>query len=501
MSPTTASPRTARLDRILSELEQLEQEQRMRDAARMVLLSRALACAVTDDGADGGELPYRSLRAELATALQRSEHVVEGELDAAERIISGYPTTHEALGAGEITADHARVISEAGGIIGPVSVSAADVDPAAPLSEEDLADPFPSAQVVAVRRARYEAAVLDFAREETAHRLRPIARRLAAQWSQASLTQLHREAARLRRVRVVEREDGMSDVIAHIPTLTAQAIRDRLDRITRELMRGPALETETLSPPDLGGDETAGSASAGSQPRSRDAVRADALCELLLRGDPPGLGTAPPGAAIHAHVQLIVPAGGDPAASGGAAAGSTPSPPCELVGAGPIDPRTAADAASRTRVWDRVTVNPVNGNVLRVDRYRPSAKQRRVLRARDLHCRFPGCTVPVARCDLDHTIDAALGGPTSTDNLAALCRGHHTLKHHGGWSASQDDQGVLGWRSPTGRTHTDRPPSRVRFRTASPTPPQAKASSPPRTTASSTPRTTAPPPGREPRGP
>ncbi|PRC45407.1 HNH endonuclease, partial [Mycobacterium sp. ITM-2017-0098] len=49
--------------------------------------------------------------------------------------------------------------------------------------------------------------------------------------------------------------------------------------------------------------------------------------------------------------------------------------------------------------------------------YRPSAALARYIRCRDLTCRFPGCTVPAARCDIDHTEpfnhdDPASGGLT-----------------------------------------------------------------------------------------
>ena len=105
-----------------------------------------------------------------------------------------------------------------------------------------------------------------------------------------------------------------------------------------------------------------------------------------------------------------------------------------------------------------------SGTVLSVDRYRPTPEMKRMLSARDLHCRAPGCGVPAHRCDIDHTVDAALGGKTSTDNLAHLCRGHHTLKHHSDWQVEQLANGVMKWTSPSGRDHFDRPPSRVRFR-------------------------------------
>jgi len=69
------------------------------------------------------------------------------------------------------------------------------------------------------------------------------------------------------------------------------------------------------------------------------------------------------------------------------------------------------------------------GGVLAVDRYRPGKDLKRFLHARDEHCRFPGCRMPVWRCDIDHTVDAALGGATCECNLEDLCQGHHTLKH------------------------------------------------------------------------
>lgn len=119
-----------------------------------------------------------------------------------------------------------------------------------------------------------------------------------------------------------------------------------------------------------------------------------------------------------------------------------------------------------SRAWERVSVDDA-GRVIAVDRYRPSAEMTRLLIARDLHCRATGCRVPAIRCDADHTVDAALGGPTSTTNLAHLCRGHHTVKHHTDWDVAQEPGGVVKWTSPTGREYRDKPPSRVRFRRTS----------------------------------
>ena len=78
---------------------------------------------------------------------------------------------------------------------------------------------------------------------------------------------------------------------------------------------------------------------------------------------------------------------------------------------------------------------------------------------RDRTCVFPWCTRPARRCDIDHIIefdhDAAAEdrpqpGPTTTSNLAALCRYHHRLKTHTAWTYRMIAPGVFEWTSPHG---------------------------------------------------
>jgi hypothetical protein len=86
---------------------------------------------------------------------------------------------------------------------------------------------------------------------------------------------------------------------------------------------------------------------------------------------------------------------------------------------------------------------------------------------RDRTCVFPNCTRPARGCDVDHLVpydhDAdAEGrpqpGPTTTDNLACLCRFHHRLKTHSPWRYEMTAPGVFEWTSPHGlryrRDHT-----------------------------------------------
>ncbi len=61
---------------------------------------------------------------------------------------------------------------------------------------------------------------------------------------------------------------------------------------------------------------------------------------------------------------------------------------------------------------------------------------RRAVAARDRHCVFPGCDRPERWCDAHHIQHWADGGSTAVDNLALLCRHHHTVVHEGGFGMS-----------------------------------------------------------------
>jgi hypothetical protein len=72
---------------------------------------------------------------------------------------------------------------------------------------------------------------------------------------------------------------------------------------------------------------------------------------------------------------------------------------------------------------------------------------------RDHTCVFPGCTRPARRCDKDHRVPYDQGGATCSCNIAPLCRGHHRLKTHGGWTYQLLQPGTYLWRSPHGYTY------------------------------------------------
>jgi hypothetical protein len=88
--------------------------------------------------------------------------------------------------------------------------------------------------------------------------------------------------------------------------------------------------------------------------------------------------------------------------------------------------------------------------------YRPSKKITRMVHLRDGTCRFPGCSRPAKRTEIDHVVPWP-HGPTQVSNLHCLCKHHHRAKHEAGWRLSMTPAGVCTWTSPTGQTYLTHP--------------------------------------------
>ena len=108
----------------------------------------------------------------------------------------------------------------------------------------------------------------------------------------------------------------------------------------------------------------------------------------------------------------------------------------------------------------QITIKPVIDLHQRLETpiYTPTDRIRDYVIARDRTCVFPWCGRNARHGDLDHIVpfdhaDPTRGGPTSTDNLAALCRRHHRLKTRGRWRYRMIDPGVFVWTSPLGHTY------------------------------------------------
>ena len=84
------------------------------------------------------------------------------------------------------------------------------------------------------------------------------------------------------------------------------------------------------------------------------------------------------------------------------------------------------------------------------DAYTPTEAIREQVWATFPTCVFPRCGRKSRSCDLDHVIAYADGGPTSSSNLAPLCRRHHRLKTHTAWTYRRTGPASFLWTSPHG---------------------------------------------------
>ncbi len=365
------------------------------------------------------DLPLREVALELAMALRVSDRGVQRRMSEAYLLTTLFPRTFEVWAGGEIDAGHAWAISRTGTLL---------------TSEAD--------------RARYETLALEAARSESPARMSAAAKAIAATIDPTAFTEAAQRAYEERSVRLFPLEDGMARLIADLPAPLAHAIHDTLTARGRAILDQPG---EDVPHQDEGASSDAG-ADTDDGPHGERVITGSRPCATATASTrATGAGVE----AVTAQIQVTVPAltlAGDP--DGG---------PAILTGYGPIDPGLARRLAGLAPGWDRVFTDPTTGIPVAVDRYRHSAEIRRYLAARDERCRTPGCTRPAHRCDRDHTTAAADGGPTAPDNLAHLCRRHHTVKHHTAWQVRHLGHGTLEWTSPTGRHYEDHPPSLVRF--------------------------------------
>nr|WP_274636683.1 HNH endonuclease signature motif containing protein [Microbacterium bovistercoris] len=441
-------------ERVGGLVEEWERERAARDGNGAVAVS--------------SQLGMREVYAEVAAALRLSEWQVARKVSQAWSLTHRFYETLCEASDGRIWPEHATLIAETGAVI-----------------EDDQ-----------VRR-QYEAVAVDMAGEMTPAQLRPALSGLVSRLDPEGTQQRVRDAVKRRRVTVRELEPGLARITADLPTVQGVGIVNRLQEMADQLYEQNAadraqaqaqatdanagadpnrdranVDTDADGVADGGSDDTpseeAESGEAGSEDaesgelvvdeRTRSQIMADVFSDLLLTNVPDGHGATDQArnqlGAITGTVQVTIPAR---TLTGETVGGS------EVVGFGAIDDDTARCLAGAARAWTRVFTDPCTGIPTSVDRYRPTNRQRLLLRVRDEHCRFPGCRRPAHKCDIDHTTAYAEGGQTCLCNLAHLCKRHHTLKHDTDWTVIQLPGGILEWTAPTGRIHHTRPPGTVRF--------------------------------------
>ena len=137
--------------------------------------------------------------------------------------------------------------------------------------------------------------------------------------------------------------------------------------------------------------------------------------------------------------------------------------------------RTLAKAAGSVTL---LVTDPVSGAALGASArtYRARQSVRDEIITMNPTCVFLGCSVPAVRCDLDHRDPfdhrhPERGGPTVPVNLDPLCRPHHQLKTHGGWTYRRLADRSLEFTSPLGTVVQSPPPVPLLARVADDPPP------------------------------
>ncbi|HKJ11638.1 MAG TPA: DUF222 domain-containing protein, partial [Ornithinimicrobium sp.] len=174
----------------------------------------------------------------------------------------------------------------------------------------------------------------------------------------------------------------------------------------------------------------------GPDPRSATQRRYDALMTVITRGV-----SSPEGTPTTSKARLLVTMSYDVLAQ-------------RLTGTGMTQTGEVLSPATVRRLACTAEIIPAvlgtEGEILDLGRAArlASPAQHLLLWRRDRHCTYPGCTVPPHWCDAHHLQWFSRGGHTDPDNLALLCRRHHTLVHQQDLTATIGPDHVVHWQRP-----------------------------------------------------
>ena len=116
----------------------------------------------------------------------------------------------------------------------------------------------------------------------------------------------------------------------------------------------------------------------------------------------------------------------------------------------------ARELATGTTALRRLVTDPVTGHLLDYGTTRePPTALAEFLLARDRECRVPHCHIRASACDLDHATPWAQGGTSSSANMGALSRGHHTSRPKAGPTSPFERRRLRHLRHRPGPTHPD----------------------------------------------
>jgi hypothetical protein len=336
-------------------------------------------------------------REDVATALRLSPTSAQSRIDVARVLVGHLPNTISALSTGEISVAHATVIARE---------TATAIRNG--LSEESI--------------FRVEQTALAHAEFHTPGQVASKVKTTIAKLAPEEFEEIVDRARDSRRVSCYPEADGMATVIAILPAEDAQAVMKSIEAFILKRNSEDAPDWSILS---------------------ADMKRADALTYIASQA----LSSLADEVQPHRRPITISVAIDLPTLMGLA------ENPGQLAGYGAI-PASVARRLAADGNWQRFVSDPTTGNLLDFGRekYTPPQELIDYLLARDRVCRFPGCRRTGQSSDIDHAQSWETGGETNPANLGLLCRRHHRMKTHGGWSLESNSDGSCLWKSPQGKT-------------------------------------------------
>jgi hypothetical protein len=336
-------------------------------------------------------------REDVATALRLSPTSAQSRIDVARVLVGHLPNTISALSTGEISVAHATVIARE---------TATAIRNG--LSEESI--------------FRVEQTALAHAEFHTPGQVASKVKTTIAKLAPEEFEEVADSARDARRVSCYPEADGMATVIAILPAEDAQTVMKSIEAFILKRNSEDAPEWSILS---------------------ADMKRADALTYIASQA----LSSLADEVQPHRRPITISVAIDLPTLMGLA------ENPGQLAGYGAI-PASVARRLAADGNWQRFVSDPTTGNLLDFGRekYTPPQELIDYLLARDRICRFPGCRRTGQSSDIDHAHSWETGGETNPANLGLLCRRHHRMKTHGGWSLESNPDGSCLWKSPQGKT-------------------------------------------------
>ncbi|GFZ91198.1 HNH endonuclease signature motif containing protein [Nesterenkonia alkaliphila] len=233
-----------------------------------------------------------------------------------------------------------------------------------------------------------------------------------------------------RYVRIEHLDCGLSFVEALIPTAEAVSIQRRLRAAASAMHRPQPKDTEQDYQPASTGQEAPGAgAPEDALTDADDRTLAQREADLFSAWLRDGRNYAAP---VSAKICVMVPeptlrGQSDEPAMGADRSWMLPASEIRKLAADPNAEHQWYTAVTRKkpRQADHQILSIVSNG-----RFVPP-RLRDALIFRDGVCQHPGCTVPAERSDFDHKVPYERDGPTSAENLWALCRRHHNMKSHG----------------------------------------------------------------------